>query len=307
MLEFFCWLILFPAVIAALFTFTLCANYKETNNFAPVPGGRIFAYFSLSFLAGFLLPFAVDYGERAYPLLLLGTLISACVFGGSLASARSKAREEKQKEEADQRRRQRLPQFQHATEEYFRIFSKYPEQLIPEGKFTPHLKILKKYSYLQKNFSRLAYEAPEQGDAFLLEVFGELTHSHELTPAHALGHLKQAEEELNTLARKAILETPNPVLLFGETLPFQPSEKDHALEALQFPEHRYRHTYLLGKTGSGKTTLLKNLIAQDLRRNVGVIVLSAESDLFTASLNSSPKSGKKTSFTLIRRTKPTLS
>jgi len=42
---------------------------------------------------------------------------------------------------------------------------------------------------------------------------------------------------------------------------------------------RFRHTYIIGKTGSGKSTLLKNLIAQDLARDVGVIILSPENGL----------------------------
>jgi len=51
------------------------------------------------------------------------------------------------------------------------------------------------------------------------------------------------------------------------------------LLGLPDPE-RFRHLYIIGKTGSGKTNLLKNLITQDLKKDVGVIVISPEDGLF---------------------------
>jgi len=47
---------------------------------------------------------------------------------------------------------------------------------------------------------------------------------------------------------------------------------------------RFRHLYIIGKTGSGKTNLLKNLITQDLKKDVGVIVISPEDGLFQSLL-----------------------
>jgi len=48
-------------------------------------------------------------------------------------------------------------------------------------------------------------------------------------------------------------------------------------------QHRFRHTYIIGKTGSGKSTLLKYIIAQDLTHTdpkFGIILISPENDLF---------------------------
>lgn len=86
--------------------------------------------------------------------------------------------------------------------------------------------------------------------------------------------LEQAlEAELNT----------SDSLLIGKplrTIPHLAYSLPHTLPLALTPSHRFRHCYLIGKTGSGKSTLLKTLIAQDLSRKVGVIVISPESGLF---------------------------
>jgi hypothetical protein len=69
-----------------------------------------------------------------------------------------------------------------------------------------------------------------------------------------------------------------------ETLHLGNTDLDNIPNLYLSSKDRFEHTYIIGKTGSGKTTLLKNLIAQDLKKNVGVIVISPEDGLFEALL-----------------------
>jgi len=45
------------------------------------------------------------------------------------------------------------------------------------------------------------------------------------------------------------------------------------------PEHRVRHTHIIGASGTGKSTLLFNLIRQDIENGEGVAVLDPHGDL----------------------------
>lgn len=65
-----------------------------------------------------------------------------------------------------------------------------------------------------------------------------------------------------------------PLLILGETT----FRRQHARFGL-LPTDRLRHVWVIGKTGSGKSTLLANLIAQDLRRGVGLMLLDPHGDL----------------------------
>jgi hypothetical protein len=44
-------------------------------------------------------------------------------------------------------------------------------------------------------------------------------------------------------------------------------------------ESRYRHTFLIGRSGAGKSTVITNLVAQDIHKGYGVIVMSPDEDL----------------------------
>jgi len=54
------------------------------------------------------------------------------------------------------------------------------------------------------------------------------------------------------------------------------------------PEHRVRHTHVIGASGTGKSTFLLNLIRQDLENGEGVAVLDPHGDLIDAVLGMIP-------------------
>jgi hypothetical protein len=55
------------------------------------------------------------------------------------------------------------------------------------------------------------------------------------------------------------------------------------------PQHRIRHTYVVGASGTGKTTLLLNLIIQDIQNGEGVAVLDPHGDLIDDILSHIPE------------------
>jgi hypothetical protein len=58
------------------------------------------------------------------------------------------------------------------------------------------------------------------------------------------------------------------------------------------PEHRVRHTHVIGASGFGKTTFLENLIVQDIERGEGVAVLDPHGDLIDSMLGRIPPERK---------------
>jgi len=59
-------------------------------------------------------------------------------------------------------------------------------------------------------------------------------------------------------------------------------------EVFLTPEHRVRHTHVIGASGTGKSTFLLNLIQQDIERGEGVAVLDPHGDLIDAVLGMIP-------------------
>lgn len=64
------------------------------------------------------------------------------------------------------------------------------------------------------------------------------------------------------------------LLILGET-----TFRRHHQRFGLLPLDRLRHVWVIGKTGSGKSTLLSNLIAQDLARGEGLMLLDPHGDL----------------------------
>ncbi len=56
------------------------------------------------------------------------------------------------------------------------------------------------------------------------------------------------------------------------------------------PEHRVRHTHVIGASGTGKTTFLLNLIRQDIENGEGLAVFDPHGDLIDSVLGMIPKS-----------------
>jgi DNA helicase HerA-like ATPase len=85
--------------------------------------------------------------------------------------------------------------------------------------------------------------------------------------------LERQAQELELLVTQGI--TKEQYVIIGI-----PPNRDQYPLPVFYRDQRFRHTYVIGKTGSGKSTLLRNLIAQDIHYNNGLIVLSPENDLF---------------------------
>lgn len=75
-----------------------------------------------------------------------------------------------------------------------------------------------------------------------------------------------------------------PLLILGETT----FRRQHQRFGL-LPSDRLRHVWVIGKTGSGKSTLLANLVAQDLKRGVGLMLLDPHGELVETVLPFVPK------------------
>lgn len=61
-------------------------------------------------------------------------------------------------------------------------------------------------------------------------------------------------------------------------------------------ESRDRHTFICGATGTGKSTLLRRMVAEDIRRGEGVILLDPHGDLYRAVRDAVPKKRAKDIF-----------
>lgn len=70
------------------------------------------------------------------------------------------------------------------------------------------------------------------------------------------------------------ITSSEPLLIIGEST----FRRQHQRFGL-LPLDRLRHVWIIGKTGSGKSTLLANLIAQDLYRGNGLVLLDPHGDL----------------------------
>jgi hypothetical protein len=55
--------------------------------------------------------------------------------------------------------------------------------------------------------------------------------------------------------------------------------RDERLPITQFPEDRFLHTAVFGRTGTGKSTLLVNMVVQDIRNGHGVVLIDPHGDL----------------------------
>lgn len=82
----------------------------------------------------------------------------------------------------------------------------------------------------------------------------------------------------------ALRPEAEPLLILGETT----YRRQHQRFGL-LPADRLRHVWAIGKTGSGKSTLLANLIAQDLKRGVGLMLLDPHGELVETVLPFVPK------------------
>jgi len=67
----------------------------------------------------------------------------------------------------------------------------------------------------------------------------------------------------------------------------------NAAEASLSPEHRLRHTYVIGASGTGKSTLLLNMIIQDIQNGEGIGVLDPHGDLIDEVLGHVPEARLK--------------
>jgi hypothetical protein len=81
--------------------------------------------------------------------------------------------------------------------------------------------------------------------------------------------IEQIDARLTTLIPDYIAKTKTVIGTPPEGLPV-------AYESL---ESRYRHSFLIGRSGAGKSTVITNLVAQDIHRGYGVIVMSPDEDL----------------------------
>ncbi len=116
---------------------------------------------------------------------------------------------------------------------------------------------------------------------------GMLVNSDELV---ALVHLPSPAVRAEKLVREAKRTKAAPALATGHSLVL--GENTHAGKPVAVslsPEHRIRHTHLIGASGTGKSTLLLQLIAQDLASGQGIGVLDPHGDLIDQVLGLIPE------------------
>ncbi len=116
---------------------------------------------------------------------------------------------------------------------------------------------------------------------------GMILNSEELV---SLVHLPSASVRSPKLTRDSAKSKAAPAGLAGHRLIL--GENTHAGMTVQVglsPEHRSRHTYLIGASGTGKSTLLLNMIVQDLRSGEGLAVLDPHGDLIDQVLGYVPE------------------
>ena len=87
---------------------------------------------------------------------------------------------------------------------------------------------------------------------------------------------KDAEMKLNALSVRLTALIPDYIAQTHTVIGTPPDGLPVAYDSL---ESRYRHTFLIGRSGAGKSTVITNLVAQDMRKGYGVIVMSPDEDL----------------------------
>ncbi len=75
--------------------------------------------------------------------------------------------------------------------------------------------------------------------------------------------------ELAAISERATSQPVGECVSYGVTRPVHWSEPD-----------RQNHAYIVGQTGTGKTTLLRSMIAADMQRGAGMLVIDPHGDLF---------------------------
>lgn len=116
---------------------------------------------------------------------------------------------------------------------------------------------------------------------------GMLLNSEELV---SLVHLPSASVRSEKLIRDARKSKAAPAIAVGHRLVLGENIHGGKRSTVTLsPEHRSRHTYVIGASGTGKSTLLLNLIIQDLEHGQGVGVLDPHGDLIDRILGYVPE------------------
>ena len=87
---------------------------------------------------------------------------------------------------------------------------------------------------------------------------------------------KTAEEEIQRIQACFVALIPDTMAKTQTIIGTPPDDLPVAYDSL---ESRYRHTFLIGRSGAGKSTVITNLVAQDIHKGYGVIVMSPDEDL----------------------------
>lgn len=93
-------------------------------------------------------------------------------------------------------------------------------------------------------------------------------------------HLPSPSVRAEKLKRQDKKTKAAPALALGHKLVL--GENTHSgktVRVTQSPEHRLRHTYVVGASGTGKSTLLLDMITQDIAHGEGIAVLDPHGDL----------------------------
>ena len=116
---------------------------------------------------------------------------------------------------------------------------------------------------------------------------GMILNSEELV---SLVHLPSSSVRTEKLRRAETRTKTAPASVLGHRLVLGLNE--HAGKTTRVtlsPEHRIRHTYVIGASGTGKSTLLLNLIVQDIANGEGIGVLDPHGDLVDQILSYIPE------------------
>ena len=116
---------------------------------------------------------------------------------------------------------------------------------------------------------------------------GMLLNSQELV---ALVHLSAAPLRIAKSPREEKKTKAAPRIALGHRLVIGENLHQGQKTAVSLgPEHRIRHTYVIGASGTGKSTLLLNMIIQDIQNGEGVGVLDPHGDLIDQILGHVPE------------------
>jgi len=109
-----------------------------------------------------------------------------------------------------------------------------------------------------------------------------------------LVHLPSASVRSERLERQAKKTKAAPASAAGHALVLgENTHRGKTTTVTLSPEHRVRHTYVLGASGSGKSTLLLSMILQDIDRGEGLGVLDPHGDLIDEILGRMPEQRHK--------------